>query len=235
MVLRISHRQKFNISPCDSNFSKSLVKSSIALLASESFCIKNYNLARNYLIGEGECCVEYAFDSDLIGDRPFGKPFHYIRIFSDGNMVYAYFEIYGFIRYMISLSDQYSGECILLTYAFDPSEGESFDIHCDGIEKVEKQHPAYLQKRIIDEFYFVRGFDGAFLSNINDVEDDFCLENFDAFYKLFTEPAVKFSVENLKNIDRVNSAKSYIDKSICNLTKNVIQYIKYNKAIKSDS
>jgi hypothetical protein len=150
-------------------------------------------------------------------------------------MVYAYFEIYGFIRYMISLSDQYSGECILLTYAFDPSEGESFDIHCDGIEKVEKQHPAYLQKRIIDEFYFVRGFDGAFLSNINDVEDDFCLENFDAFYKLFTEPAVKFSVENLKNIDRVNSAKSYIDKSICNLTKNVIQYIKYNKAIKSDS
>lgn len=208
--LSVRYRQCFNIPPCDSNFSKSLVKSSVALLASESFDIKTCNLATDYLVNNGKCCVYYAFDYAFQSGRPFGVPFHYVRVFNKGNMIYAYFEMYGFIKYMINLSDNYQGDNILFSYAIDPTKGKSIDLQCSGIIKSEFRHPAELQVAITKEFNFSKGIKRAFFSNFEIIKDDRCLYDYERFSKLFISPVQEYLIENIMDIERKEDAVKYV-------------------------
>jgi hypothetical protein len=223
------YTEKFNIPALDSNFSKSIAKSAVSFFAKNKLDLSLCNVAKEYLANNGNCCVTYAYDHDLDCSRPFAIPFHYIKLFNEGNKVYAYIELYGFIRYLVLLSDSYRGHQLNFEYALDPTTGTEIELNSTTLVKVAEQHPATHHQRVFDEFKFAVEFEQEFLSKLSSVQDEMCTESFEEFQKFFVHPSIRFISERLGNIDRKMLAHEFLVNKTSELTELVFNFIKYNK------
>lgn len=223
------YTEHFHIPPLDSNFSKSIAKSAVSFFAKNKLDVNLCNVAKEYLVNNSTCCVNYAYDHEFDCTRPFAIPFHYIKIFNENNKVYAYIELYGFIRYLVLLSDSYQGHRLNLEHALDPTTGDELDLNSTTFVKVVEQHPAIHYQRVLEEFIFSVEYEKAFLSKLNSVQDKRCLESYEEFHRIFVSPSLRFLSERLVKIDRKILAIEFINKKQIELTELVINFIKYSK------
>lgn len=147
----------FNIPGLNSNFSKSIVKSALALLSTFnngmplSFC----GNAKEFLKDNENPCLKFWYENDPILNRPFSIPLHCVHVFNEGSEINAYIELFGIARYFIHLSDYYEGEKINLTYAINPKEGKEIDLLFNFNQK-ESLHlnPANINCELLEEVEF---------------------------------------------------------------------------------
>ncbi|RZP54578.1 HNH endonuclease [Vibrio vulnificus] len=227
--------ENFHIPPLESSFSKSIAKSAVSFFAKNKLDVNLCNVAKEYLVNNGPCCVNYAYDRDLDCTRPFATPFHYIKVLNEKNKVYAYIELYGFIRYLVLLSDSYQGCRLNFEYALDPTTGNELNLNSTTLLKVAEQHPATYHQRVLEEFRFAVEYEQEFLSKLSSVQDQRCLESYEEFQRIFLHPTISFLSERLLKIERKMLAHEFIVKKQSELTEVVINFIKYNKLLKSDS
>ena len=110
---------------------KSLVKSSLAQVFDVGRDPACAEIALAYLTGDTEkrCFFPY-YNRDLISRRETGMPINCIHVKGDPDTheLMAYVEIYGHLRSVIRLSEQYEGEHFEHQYAFDPTDGHELDL-----------------------------------------------------------------------------------------------------------
>ena len=159
--IQISTNLKFNIPSINSVFTKSIIKSSLALIAEEKYNILKFcNIGKKLLTQNIELgkYVKFFYKFDIVVNRPFGKPLHIIYIKSIKNKIYAYVELYSIARYKILLSDNFDiNNTIELKYIIDPTIGKELDLNisCKDAKKLAK-HPGELLNNLIEEYNFIQ-------------------------------------------------------------------------------
>ena len=110
---------------------KSLVKSALAQVFHAGHDPACAEIALAYLTGDTEkrCFFPY-YNRDLISQRESGIPINCVHVKGDPNTheLMAYVEIYGILRSVIRLSEQYEGEHFEHQYAFDLTDGHELDL-----------------------------------------------------------------------------------------------------------
>ena len=110
---------------------KSLVKSALAQVFHAGRDPACAEIALAYLTGDTEkrCFFPY-YNRDLISQREPGMPINCVHVKGDPDTheLMAYVEIYGHLRSVIRLSEQYEGEHFEHQYAFDPTDGHELDL-----------------------------------------------------------------------------------------------------------
>lgn len=212
------YTEHFNIPPLNSNFSKSIAKIAVSFFAKNKLDLSFCNIAKEYLVNNGTCSVNYAYDHDLDCTRPFATPFHYIKLFNENNKVYAYIELYGFIRYLVLLSDSYQGHQLNFEYSLDPTTGDELELSSPALVKVVEQHPGTLHQRVLEEFRFAVEYEQEILSGLCSVEVKRCAESYEEFSKIFLHHSIRFLTERLVRIDRERLAIEFIEKKLRELT-----------------
>lgn len=90
--------------------------------------------AWNYLSGgtQRQCFCPY-YEADPVVVRPIGIPIHVLHVKGDPKekVLYGYIELLGLFKYLILLSDRYTGDAIQFTHALDPTEGKEIDLAVD--------------------------------------------------------------------------------------------------------
>ncbi len=126
--VKISTSFKITIPPLKSNFSKSVVKSALALLSTHNngSILKYCKVAKDFLQNDVDNCIEYN-NYISIENRPFAKPLHCVYVFSNKNIIKAYVELFGIAQYIICLSNTYDGSDINLVYAINPQTAEEIN------------------------------------------------------------------------------------------------------------
>lgn len=110
---------------------RSLVKSALCLAVANGVAPLACDAARRYLLDEqGEPCLGYFYDRDLIQQRPPGVPLHCVAVSTrgTGGQLLGYVEYFGTRRQVVCLSDNYSGQDLHCSYAVDPSTGEDLSL-----------------------------------------------------------------------------------------------------------
>ena len=110
---------------------RSLVKSALAQVFHAGHDPAYAETALAYLTGDTEkrCFFPY-YNRDLINQRESGIPINCVHVKGDpdAHELMAYVEIYGILRSVIRLSEQYEGEHFEHQYAFDPTNGHELDL-----------------------------------------------------------------------------------------------------------
>ena len=112
------------------DFDRSLVKSALALGCSVGIEINHCRLAVDYLRDDqadyDDSLYLPCYGDDLVRNRPRGLPIHCVYVIGDpdSSTLLAYIELYGAIRRIILLSDEYQGERTVATYVVNPITGE---------------------------------------------------------------------------------------------------------------
>ena len=77
---------------------------------------------------EERCFFPY-YDKDLVSQREAGMPINCVYVKGDpvSRELMAYVEIFGILRAVIRLSEEYGGEYFERHYAFDPTDGRELD------------------------------------------------------------------------------------------------------------
>lgn len=108
----------------------SIVKSALAMAFSAGINPYECKNAVDYIINEGEPCLGYYSDTDLVVNRISGCPLHCVKIKADkhSKKILAYVEYFGFRRMVILLSDNYCGDNIEAIYAINPMSGQELNL-----------------------------------------------------------------------------------------------------------
>jgi hypothetical protein len=119
---------------------RSMVKSALTLAVSAGISAERCERALRYLKTDGEFCFGFYYRRDLVVNRPADRVFHCVAIKGDpgiGKLV-GYVELFSMHRFVIALSENYSGPEIRDSYSIDPSKGEvlnlEFDLNFTGEE-----------------------------------------------------------------------------------------------------
>lgn len=129
---------------------RSLVKSALALIFRAGLDPGSAEIALAYLTGDAEfrCFFPY-YNRDLVRNREAGMPINCVHVKGDPvtHELMAYVEIFGILRSVIRLSEQYTGDYFEDQYAFDPTDGYELEL---GIEldsailaEAEREHDYY--------------------------------------------------------------------------------------------
>ena len=113
---------------------RSLVKSALAQVFHAGHDPGCAEIALAYLTGDTEerCFFPY-YKRDLISQRETGMPMNCVHVKGDPNTheLMAYVELFGILRSVIRLSEQYEGDYFEHQYAFDPTDGHELDVAVD--------------------------------------------------------------------------------------------------------
>jgi hypothetical protein len=205
---KIETSMGFNIPQLDSGFSKSIVKSALALLSTSELSLLSFcNLAKSFLTKDNFMpCLDYHYAFDPITNRPFGVPLHCVRIFSHNNNIDAYVELFGIARYYINLSNSYKGGDISLIYAINPIDGHeiktlSFDFNQESKNEV---HPAILMRNLIEEKQFNDDIHRIFRDSIK-----YALGLNDNLTEKFSQDLSRYFTKEA--LDKANNRTNYIN------------------------
>ena len=106
--------------------SRSLVKSVLALMFDAGIDPACASTATRYLIDDEapECIFPY-YQTDLVSPRVADMPLNcvYVKGDPDLRILIGYVEIFGFLRRVVRLSDEYVGDYFERCYALDPTDG----------------------------------------------------------------------------------------------------------------
>lgn len=122
---------------------RSIVKSALALAVEYGVNPMECERARGYLLNhECEACFWYYYARDLVVNRPYGEPFHCVFVKSDpvARQLMGYVELFGFLRMIVCLSDNYLGSEFENGYSVDPLTGKSIELVVD-LESVSRCIP----------------------------------------------------------------------------------------------
>jgi hypothetical protein len=112
---------------------RSAVKSALTLAVSAGIRAETCERALQYLRPDGEFCFGFYYRRDLIVNRPADRIFHCVAIHGDpriGKLV-GYVELFSIYRFVIALSENYSGPEIRDSYSIDPTRGEVLNLEFD--------------------------------------------------------------------------------------------------------
>lgn len=113
---------------------KSLVKSALALVCHAGIDPSCAEIALAYLTTgtENRCYFPY-YKRDLVSQRKAGMPITCVYVKGDpvSRELLAYVEIFGILRGVIRLSEQYDGDYFEHHYAFDPTDGRELDVEIE--------------------------------------------------------------------------------------------------------
>ncbi|HDR8968629.1 MULTISPECIES: HNH endonuclease [Burkholderia] len=113
---------------------RSMVKTAVAMAFDAGVSPSACNLALPYLLDKNsEAPYGLFYERDLVRGRPTSFTPHIVSVRGDSSSGYlmGYVEYFGLARIVVPLSDQYDGEALSLTYAFDPANGQEIDISVD--------------------------------------------------------------------------------------------------------
>jgi len=108
---------------------KSIVKSTLALLADSRIDPTICEHAIAFLLNDLNPCFGFYYDKDLIVNRPHGVPIHCVHVESNGQngLIKGYVEYFGHVRYALLLSTKYYGKAFSSTYCINPLDGLSIN------------------------------------------------------------------------------------------------------------
>lgn len=102
---------------------RSIVKATCAMAYDAGVGPSGYELALQYLRNEeGQPVWSAFYDRDLVQNRPARQITHAVSVFADpvSRVALGYVEYFSAFRYVVRLSDQYTGPPVKKTIAFDP-------------------------------------------------------------------------------------------------------------------
>ena len=121
-------------SPWGPDHYKSLVKSALALVCYAGIDPSYAEIALAYLTSDTEnrCFFPY-YNKDLVSQREAGIPINCVYVKGDpvSRELMAYVEIFGILRAVIRLSEQYYGDYFERHHAFDPTDGRELDVEIE--------------------------------------------------------------------------------------------------------
>ena len=128
---------------------RSLVKSALALIFRAGRDPGSAEIALAYLTGDAElrCFFPY-YSRDLVRNREAGMPINCVHVKGDPvtRELMAYVEIFGILRSVIRLSEQYTGDYFEDQYAFDPTHRQELDLSIEldsALLKEAESEPDY--------------------------------------------------------------------------------------------
>ncbi|EHR6781030.1 HNH endonuclease [Vibrio parahaemolyticus] len=195
----VTFKQKIELPPVDSDFSKSVVKSALALLSHENkAALHDCDIAKDFLRDSINDCVSYNYDIDVIPNRPYGVPFHSIVVFSSGNSIEAYIEFFGFVRYKLILSKSYVGDHFLYQYSLDPTSKRELNLYIElNRKRILDLKPWKLLSEILEDREYIRLFYDEVQRILNNIKDKGVrLNKYYKFQKHFTKPLRDFVMKN---------------------------------------
>ena len=109
---------------------RSVIKSCLAMAYDAGLDIDQCEHAKTYLLSDGEACLGYFNEYDVVQKRPERTFFHWVHVYGnpDQKQVLAYVEYFGWQRIVACLSSNYGGERFSRGYAIDPVTGKELDI-----------------------------------------------------------------------------------------------------------
>ncbi len=110
---------------------KSLVKSALALMFDSGVDPNVAKVAKSYLTrDDAPSCIFSHYRTDLVAERIPGMPINCVYVTGDPatGALLAYVEIFGFVRRVIRLSDDYDGKPFEHQYAIDPTDGKEHQV-----------------------------------------------------------------------------------------------------------
>ena len=162
----LSHKQH-NTVPLDSivnvnvnfggeNFGRSMVKTALAFAFECGVKLKRSLISCRYLIEDipvSSAPYHFFYSRDLLSNRDRNRIFHCLAIDGDPDRktLIAYVEYFSFLRYIVLLDNDYSGEKVKNQYAIDPRTGE--ELFVDVLIDLSDEE----LKKVIDEG---AGYDG---------------------------------------------------------------------------
>ena len=179
----------FHIPELKSNFSKSIVKSALALLSTykEGNALEYCKIAKDFLKNDVDNCIEYN-NYISIENRLFATPLHCVYVFSNKNIINAYVELFGIARYIICLSNTYDGSDINLVYAINPQTAEEINPSELNFKKelTKTIYPGELHKELLDEILFDKEIYKIFIEGCKEAMEDYTtIENFNSKLSMY--------------------------------------------------
>ena len=121
-----SDKMRLNIGLGGVYSDKSMVKTALAMAVYAGVTPDSAPLAVDYLrSSDAVVCIDPYYTRDVILNRVHGMPLNCVYVAGDAGCrrLVAYVEIFGVLRRVICLSDNYEGESFKDHYAFDPTDG----------------------------------------------------------------------------------------------------------------
>jgi len=186
--IHINTKFKFRIPELNSNFSKSIVKSALALLSKDHTALTSCTRAKKFLVKDGTPCLDYLYHYDPIDNRYFASPIHCVHVFSEDDRIHAYVELFGIARYCMCLSDSYTGNVINFTYAINPLYGSEIDIRL-SFDKIPEgsKHPGGLMQSLLEEIDFDKKVNIAFKQSVTEALDVIKSESKNIDFSIFSD------------------------------------------------
>lgn len=169
---------------------RSLVKSTLALVADAGVDCNECKLARNYLLSDdAEPCFGYYYVSDPILNRTQGIPLHcvYVRGVPETKMILGYVEFYGYLRMLVCLSGDYEGGAFENSYALNPVNGKALDL----IYNLQVS-----REDVIDCYNYALIPDGSIENALSQVLPTAIQDDFEREKERVINAAVKYAFEN---------------------------------------
>ncbi|WP_235826941.1 hypothetical protein [Aliarcobacter vitoriensis] len=202
--IKINTSFNLNIPELESNFSKSIVKSALALLSTHNngSTLEYCKVAKDFLENDVNNCIEYN-NYIFIENRPFATPLHCVYVFSNKNIINAYVELFGIARYIICLSNTYDGSDINLVYAINPQTAEEINPSELNFKKelTKTIHPGELHKELSDEILFDAEIDQIFIEyvrNLNTMKNSSDIKIIELYIRSYFLKKLKLKIKNSK-------------------------------------
>lgn len=147
----VSGSLRFDFPECGPAFWRALIKSVLALIAhaggEPAACAEGMSFLRKEDI---EPCIGFFYERDLVQNRPDGVPFHLICVQSSGKggPLFAYVELFGYLRVVAAVSESYDGPPLRASYAIDPRNGLELKLEVNLSITLRDVHDAYKYKKI---------------------------------------------------------------------------------------
>ena len=113
---------------------RSIVKSAFSLAVHCGVRPIECERAREYLLNrDGEPCFSYFYSRDILENRPDEVLFHCVLLRGDpvARKLVGYVELFGFLRMVVCLSDNYIGKEFERGYSIDPLIGKEIELVVD--------------------------------------------------------------------------------------------------------
>jgi hypothetical protein len=112
---------------------RSVVKSALSLAVASGISAQQCDRALRYLQPDGEFCFGYYYRRDLILNRSSDRVFHCVAIKGDPSTrrLIGYVELFSIYRFVICLSENYTGPLVKNSYSIDPTKGETLELEFD--------------------------------------------------------------------------------------------------------
>lgn len=214
-------KTEFSFDVSGSKAGRSLVKSVYLFGISSGLNRDLFSFAWDYLSKTPkptpQCFGPY-YDTDLIKNRPVNIPLHAIAIkgCADEKILFGYIELFGLIRVLVKLSDNYLGDNIQLQHVINPITGEELnlevilDVAKNEVDEVLNPTEATAKKcnEVISTFMpnFIERWQDLIRENIVKWASDKALKDTGFLSKedFLEEDCFNYLVEVFKNLDNLN-------------------------------